>query len=120
MLIHFSVIESEIQVDMLLYLVLVIMFITMFVISLVGVKLANTKLARERAIAFVCALGFRDLAWATVYLSVVTGWVEKVPMLIDQLYIGPTLIYIPIMAYGILKLQMLDILMSLSCLAYAE
>ena len=67
MLIHFSVIESDIQVDMLLYLVLVTMFITMFVISLVGVKLANTKLARERAIAFVCALGFRDLAWATVY-----------------------------------------------------
>ncbi|MFT5770161.1 MAG: hypothetical protein ACI9H8_002145, partial [Lysobacterales bacterium] len=53
--------------------------------------------------------GFRDLAWAVVLLSVVTGWVEKAPNLIDQLYVGPTLIYIPIIAYGILKLQMLDI-----------
>jgi hypothetical protein len=112
MLIHFSIIETDIQaeqIDMLLYLVLVIMFVAMFAISLVGVKLAKTKLAKERAIAFVCALGFRDLAWATVYLSAITGWAEKAPVLISQLYIGPTLIYIPIMAYGILKLQMLDI-----------
>lgn len=73
------------------------------------VKLAKTKLAKEKALAFVCAFGFRDLAWATVYQSEVAGWVEKVPILIDQLYVGPTLIYIPIMTYGILKLQMLDI-----------
>lgn len=109
MLIHFGVIESDAPVDMWLYAALVVMFITVFIISLFAVGQAKTKLARERAIAFVCAFGFRDLAWATVYLSVVTGWVEKAPILIDQLYIGPTLIYIPIMAYGILKLQMLDI-----------
>ena len=109
MMIHFGVIESDAPVDMWLYEALVVMFIAVFVISLYGVSQAKTKLARGRAIAFVCAFGFRDLAWATVYLSVVTGWVDKAPMLIDQLYIGPTLIYIPIMAYGILSLQMLDI-----------
>ncbi len=109
MLVHFGVIESDIAVDMLLYEVMVIMFVVIFVISLAGVKLAKTKLAKEKALAFVCAFGFRDLAWAAVYLSVVTGWVEKAPRLIDQLYVGPTLIYIPIMTYGILKLQMLDI-----------
>jgi len=109
MLIHFGVIESDAPVDMWLYEALVVMFIAVFFVSLFAVGQAKTKLARERAIAFVLAFGFRDLAWATVYLSVVTGWVEKVPILIDQLYIGPTLIYIPIMAYGILKLQMLDI-----------
>ena len=109
MLVHFGAIESDIEVDMLLYLMMVIMFVVIFVISLAGVRLAKTKLAKEKALAFVCAFGFRDLAWATVYLSVVTGWVEKVPILIDQLYVGPTLIYIPIMTYGILKLQMLDI-----------
>ncbi len=107
-LVHFMI-ESDIEVDMLLYLAMVIMFVIIFVISLAGVKLANTKLAKEKALAFVCAFGLRDLAWATVYLAAATGWVEKAPILIDQLYVGPTLIYIPIMVYGILKLQMLDI-----------
>jgi hypothetical protein len=109
MLIHFSVIESDMVVDMWLYEAMVIMFVVMFVISLVGVKAAKTKLAKEKALAFVCAFGFRDLAWAALYLSVVTGWIEKAPILLGQLYVGPTLIYIPIMVYGILKLQMLDI-----------
>ncbi len=109
MLVHFMIIESDIELDMLLYPAMVIMFVVIFVISLAGVKLAKTKLGKEKALAFVCAFGFRDLAWATVYLAATTGLVEKVPMLIYQLYVGPTLIYIPIMAYGILKLQMLDI-----------
>jgi hypothetical protein len=109
MLIQFEVIESDLPVDMWLYLSMVIMFVLMFVISLTGVKAAETKLAKEKALAFVCAFGFRDLAWASLYLSVVTGWIEKAPMLLGQLYVGPTLIYIPIMVYGILKLQMLDI-----------
>jgi len=109
MLIHFDVIESDMPVDMWLYQAMVIMFVGIFVISLAGVKAAKTKLAKEKAIAFVCAFGFRDLAWAALYLSVVTGWIEKAPILLGQLYVGPTLIYIPIMVYGILKLQMLDI-----------
>lgn len=101
--------ESDMKIDMLLYKAMVVMFIAIFVISLAGVKMAKTKLAKEKALAFVLAFGFRDLAWAVVLLSVVTGWVEKAPNLIDQLYVGPTLIYIPIIVYGILKLQMLDI-----------
>ena len=109
MLIHFEVIESDMAVDMWLYQAMVIMFVVIFVISLAGVKLAKTKLAKEKALAFVCAFGFRDLAWAALYLSVVTGWIEKAPIFLGQLYVGPTLIYIPIMVYGILKLQMLDI-----------
>lgn len=117
MLIHFPLWQinyvwdphAVMGIDMALYLVLVGMFVVIFAISLAGVFLAKTKLAKEKALAFVLALGFRDLAWATVYLSVTTGWVVKIPTLIDQLYIGPTLIYIPIMVYGILKLQMLDI-----------
>jgi hypothetical protein len=108
-LIHYDFVESDLPVDMWLYSAMVIMFIVMFVISLAGVKAAKTKLAKERAIAFVCAFGFRDLAWASLYLSVITGWIVKAPLLLGQLYVGPTLIYIPIMVYGILKLQMLDI-----------
>ncbi len=118
MLVHFRVTEegysgdlnvSEMEIDMLLYLAMVAMFVVIFLISLVGVKSAKTKLAKEKALAFVCAFGFRDLAWATVYLAATIGWVDKIPILIHQIYVGPTLIYIPIMVYGILKLQMLDI-----------
>jgi hypothetical protein len=109
MLLHFDVIASDLPVDMWLYSAMVILFVVVFFISLVGVKAAQTKLAREKAWAFVFAFGFRDLAWATLYLSVITGWIEKAPLLLGQLYVGPTLIYIPIMVYGILKLQMLDI-----------
>jgi len=116
MLVHFVVSKEGYtgdlntpEIDMLLYLVMVVMFVVIFVISLAAVKLAKTKLAKEKAIAFVCAFGFRDLAWAALYLSVVTGWIEKAPILLSQLYVGTTLIYIPIMVYGILKLQMLDI-----------
>jgi hypothetical protein len=117
MLIHFPIYREgfsydpmdAMQIDMLLYLAMVVMFVVIFFVSLVGLKVAKTKLAREKAAAFVCAFGFRDLAWATVYLLAATGWWEYVPVLTDQLYIGSTLLYIPIMVYGILKLQMLDI-----------
>ena len=98
-----------VQIDMLLYLAMVIMFVVIFFVSLAGLKVAKTKLAREKAVAFVCAFGFRDLAWASVYLLAATGWYQYVPVLTDQLYVGSTLLYIPIMVYGILKLQMLDI-----------
>jgi hypothetical protein len=83
--------------------------VVIFFVSLAGLKVAKTKLAREKAVAFVCAFGFRDLAWASVYLLAATGWYQYVPVLTDQLYVGSTLLYIPIMVYGILKLQMLDI-----------
>jgi hypothetical protein len=117
MLLHFPIFREDYvydpmavgQIDMLLYLAMVVMFVVIFFVSLAGLKLAKTKLAREKALAFVCAFGFRDLAWATVYLLAATGWVQYVPWLIDQLYVGSTLLYIPIMVYGILKLQMLDI-----------
>ena len=85
MLIHFEVIESDLPVDMWLYQAMVIMFVGIFVISLAGVKQAKTKLSREKALAFVCAFGFRDLAWAALYLSVVTGWIEEAPILLGQL-----------------------------------
>jgi hypothetical protein len=117
MLMHFPIYREgfaydpmdAVQIDMLLYLAMVIMFVLMFIVSLAGVKVARTKLAREKAVAFVCAFGFRDLAWASVYLLAATGWYQYVPVLTDQLYVGSTLLYVPIMVYGILKLQMLDI-----------
>ncbi|MDX1569600.1 MAG: hypothetical protein R3200_03880 [Xanthomonadales bacterium] len=117
MLIHFPIFRENYSydpmataaIDMYLYLAMVVMFVVIFFVSLAGVRAAKTKLAREKAIAFACAFGFRDLCWAAVYLLAATGWYQHVPVLTGQLYVGSTLLYIPIMVYGILKLQMLDI-----------
>jgi len=109
MLHHAGMISSSFDPDMLLYLVMCIMFVLIFIVSLFGLNAANTKLAREKALAFVLAFGIRDLAWASVYLAAATGWVVGREMFINQLYAGSTLLYIPIVAYGILKVQLLDI-----------
>lgn len=106
---HLGVITPVTDPDMLLYLAMCIMFVAIFIISLVGLKTARTKLAREKALAFVAAFGIRDLAWASVYLAAATGWIEGRDTLFNLIYVGSTLLYIPIVAYGILKVQLLDI-----------
>jgi len=108
-LLRFGVIDWHIEPDTPIYLLLIIMFIAIFILSLIGVKTATTKLAREKALAFVCAFGIRDLAWTAVLLAALTGLATKTPMLVNTVYVGGTLVYIPIMTYGILKVQMLDI-----------
>ena len=109
LLIHFGIIETDIEPDAPLYLLMVIMFVLIMIVSVIGVRTAKTKLAKEKAIAFVCAFGVRDLAWAAVYFAAFTGFIQKAEMFFTQMYVFGTLIYIPIMAYGILKVQMLDI-----------
>jgi hypothetical protein len=42
-------------------------------------------------------------------LAAATGWIESNEMFFNQLCAGSTLLYIPIVAYGILKVQLLDI-----------
>lgn len=109
MLDHAGIITSSLNPDMLLYLAMCIMFMLIFLISLAGLKAAKTKLAREKALAFILAFGIRDLSWFLVYLAAATGWIEGNEMLFNLLYAGSTLLYIPIIAYGILKVQLLDI-----------
>jgi len=92
-----------------IYLALCIMFIVIFVFSVIAVNQATTKLGREKALAFVVAFGIRDLAWAGVYFAALMGWAERAPVMILLLYAGSTVLYIPIVTYGILKLQWLDI-----------
>jgi len=109
MLHHAGMITSSFDPDMALYLVMCIMFVAIFIVSLFGLKAATTKLAREKVKAFVLAFGIRDLAWASLYLAAATGWIEGREMLFNTIYSGSTLLYIPIVAYGILKVQLLDI-----------
>jgi len=104
-----GIMTSSIEPDMALYSAMCIMFVLIFIVSLVGLKTANSKLAREKARAFVLAFGIRDLAWASLYLAAATGWIEGREAVFNQIYAGSTLLYIPIVAYGILKVQLLDI-----------
>jgi len=108
---HTKVFVTSFNPDMLLYLIMCIMFVLIFIVSLFGLKSASTKLAREKMWAFLLAFGIRDIAWASVYLAAASGWInsEGREAVINLLYAGSTALYIPIVAYGILKVQLLDI-----------
>ncbi|MGA9573208.1 MAG: hypothetical protein WBS20_04585 [Lysobacterales bacterium] len=49
------------------------------------------------------------LARSSVYFAAATGWIEGGATVFDQIHVGSTLLYISIVAYGILKVQLLDI-----------
>ena len=89
-----------------------IMFILAFCLAIHAVLTARTSLARRRAKLFAVAFGLRDVAWSAVYL---TGWFEwyrddpVVRLIFEQIYAGSTLLYIPIVAYGILSVRLLNI-----------
>lgn len=93
-------------------LVLSVMFAIAFALAVHAIFIARTKLARRRAILFAIAFGFRDVIWGFVYGS---GAFE-LPMdpefemiLRRQIYAAATLLYIPIVAYGILSVRLLNI-----------
>jgi len=112
---HAGVVATGVNPDIALYMMMVIMFVLIFILSVIGAKKAGTELSREKMLAFVFAFGIRDLAWAAVYFLaaiVEAGGLDDSPelnILLSQLYAAGTLLYIPIVAYGILKVQLLDI-----------
>jgi len=112
---HAGFFATNVNPDIALYTMMVIMFVAIFILSVISVNKATAKLSREKALAFVFAFGVRDLAWAAVYFVAVileAGGLDDSPeinLLLSQLYAGGTLLYIPIVTYGILKVQLLDI-----------
>ena len=91
---------------------LALMFGCAFVLALHAVFVARTKLAKKRATLFAIAFGLRDVVWTVVYASGIFGFFrgsEIEDLIRGQFYAGSTLIYIPIVAYGILSVRMLDI-----------
>lgn len=89
-----------------------VMFILAFVLALHAVFTARTTLARRRAVLFAVAFGLRDVAWSVVYLSGFFDWHRGDPVInlvFEQIYAGSTLLYIPIVAYGILSVRLLNI-----------
>ncbi len=96
----------------LIAVLLPVMFAVAFLLAVHAIFLARTRLARRRAVLFAVAFGLRDLSWGGVYVAAFLGVrhsSETVGLLFDQLYAGSTLIYIPIVAYGILSVRLLNI-----------
>ncbi len=96
----------------LIALLLPLMFALAFLLAMHAVLLARTDLARRRALLFAVAFGLRDLSWGVLYTAAFLGvrsGSESTELFFDQLYAGSTLIYIPIVAYGILSVRLLNI-----------
>jgi hypothetical protein len=92
--------------------VLAIMFTLAFVLAIHAVFLARTTLARRRALLFALAFGIRDLSWGFVYATGVLDLFQATPvesMIRSQVYVCSTLLYIPIVTYGILSVRLLNI-----------
>lgn len=96
----------------LIAVLLPVMFAMAFLLALHAISLARTRLARRRAILFAIAFGLRDLSWGLVYTVAFIGVRRADPLteqVFDQVYAGSTLIYIPIVAYGIFSVRLLNI-----------
>ena len=91
---------------------LAVMFWLAFGFALHAIFIARTSLARRRALLFAIAFGLRDVSWGLVYASGVFDIFRHTDaqlLVLGQLYAGSTLIYVPIVAYGILSVRLLDI-----------
>ena len=106
---------SEVAGTILLFAILTLLFGFALVASIHAWRVSPEGVARTRAGIFAAAFGFRDLCWGFVYfdgifriLSGVYATAED-PIYIGHIYRLSTLVYVPIIAYGILRTQLFDI-----------
>jgi len=108
------------QVGMtLLYLVMSSLFLFALVASIHAWAVARPGITRTRAGVFALAFGFRDVCWFSVYA--VATWITwggtllaeveggTVIFYLDLFYRLGTLLYVPIIAYGILRTHLFDL-----------
>ncbi len=112
----FAVLWSPLEVGAtLLYLMLSLLFGFTLVASVHAWLVSPPGIARDRARTFALAFGLRDVCWGFVYGSAI--WriaigvylTDDDPAIIYIIYMLGTLLYIPIIAYGILRTQLFDI-----------
>ncbi len=104
---------ADIVIDFkLIYAILALMFLAALTLAMQAIFVARTQLARRRAILFAIAFGLRDVVWGFVYSSGIFGFFRETALqdlIRNQFYAGSTLVYIPIVAYGILSVRLLNI-----------
>ena len=98
-----------------LYLMLSVLFGFALVASINAWYVADAGTARKRAGVFVLAFGLRDICWGFVYVSAIlrimngTYATAEDPTYVYTIYALGTLIYVPLIAYGILRTKLFDI-----------
>ena len=98
-----------------LYAALSLLFGFSLIASIHAWRTAARGGARTRAGIFALAFGVRDLCWGFVYASAIwriavgTYTTEEDPAYIQHIYILGTFLYVPVLAYGILRTQLFDI-----------
>jgi len=98
-----------------LYVAMALLFAFALVAAIAAWRIAQGA-ARQRALIFVLAFGFRDLCWGFVYtVAFRILWFDlgEVPPatanLLGVTYLLGTLVSVPLIAYGILRTQLFDI-----------
>jgi len=115
-----AVLSLPYQVGMtLLYLMMSSLFLYALVVSIHAWAITAPGVARTRAGIFALAFGFRDVCWFSVYAvatSVVWGGTiladaegAAIIFYLDLFYRLGTLLYVPIIAYGILRTHLFDL-----------
>ncbi|NGX16310.1 hypothetical protein [Wenzhouxiangella sp. XN24] len=114
-----AVVSTPYQLGMtLLYAMMASLFLYALVASVHAWAVSKPGVARTRAGVFALAFGFRDICWFSVY-AVATGIVWGGIILaeegagyafyLDLFYRLGTLLYVPIIAYGILRTHLFDL-----------
>ena len=99
----------------LLYATLSILFTYAFVASIHAWLVAMPGIARDRARTFAIAFGIRDICWGFVYgisiwdIALGSYMTGDDFVFVDHIYRVSTLVYVPIIAYGILRSHLFDI-----------
>lgn len=98
-----------------LYAALSLLFTYTMVASIHAWLTAPPGIVRDRARSFALAFSFRDICWGFVYAFTIydvtsgTFHAGNIYYWVDFIYRLGTLIYVPIIAYGILRSQLFDI-----------
>jgi len=99
----------------LLYAMLSLSFTLAMVASIHAWLVTRAGIARDRARSFALAFGLRDICWGFVYgisiydIALGSYLTAEQFVFVDYIYYLGTLIYVPIIAYGILRTQLFDI-----------
>jgi hypothetical protein len=115
MVLFLSVQFTEKLGQMLLFATLSILFSYAMVASIHAWLTAKPGINRDRARSFAFAFSFRDVCWGFVFgISIYDVWLgsyltDQQFAWVDLIYRLGTLIYVPIVAYGILRTQLFDI-----------
>lgn len=118
-LLFVSVVASPYQIGMtLLYAMMSLLFLYALVVSIHAWVVSKPGIARTRAGVFALAFGFRDICWFFVYAvatwavwggAILAEGAADFVIYLDLFYRLGTLLYVPIIAYGILRTHLFDL-----------